>query len=305
MGSTPIWTVAFVLFAASVFGCATVDKTTRKIARDLNPALESLKIRMALLPLVDKTSLKPDTLKAAFQNPLSLAIRRKCTAVLLETGNDLLALGGTGKLPRTASGRLDAYLLSEAGRHRGFNAIASIRLESIGVRVKERGILWFKGERHMLQIHADAEIFDTLTGTKVLSRDFYFDTQINDVLREQIQSQKNLELPQIRKGLIQIAEEMGDAICEAVDDLPWRGYVTAVKENTLSLSAGKRVGLRMGGVLTVFAQGRIVEGIDGQRFILPGKPKGQIKIVSLQPNGAEAEILSGGPFYENDFVGIE
>ncbi len=295
----------FLFLAASLFGCTTVEKTTRLIARDLNPTLGALKIRMALLPLMDRTGLKSDGLKSAFEKPVQSAIRHHCGAVLLETGTDLLGFDDADALFRSPSGRLDAYRLCEAGRRHGFNAIASIGIESIGVRVIERGILWFKGERHMLQIHGDAEIFDTRTGTKALSRDFYFETQVDESFQMQPGSPAHLELPQIRKGLLQIAGEMGDAICEALNDLPWQGYVTAVKGNTLFLSAGKRTGVKPGMVLTVFEQGRIIEGIDGQKFIIPGEPKGEVKIVSSASNTAEAEILSGGSVKEGDFVGFE
>ncbi len=56
------------LLALSLCGCATVDKTTRKIARDLNPAKGSLKIRMALLPIADKASLETGVLKPDSKN---------------------------------------------------------------------------------------------------------------------------------------------------------------------------------------------------------------------------------------------
>jgi hypothetical protein len=294
-----------VLFIIGIFGCSTVDKTTRKIARDLSPTSGSLKLRMALLPLANKTALKTETLETAFQKPLSLAIRRKCSAVLLETETGFLGFGKMEPLHRKESGQIDAFLLSETGRRQGFNGIAAIRIESVGARVEQRGILWFKGDRHLLQVHADAEVFETLTGTKALSQDFYFETQVDEVIYEQVRSGKETEVPQIRRGLLQIAEEMAGAVCEAVDGLPWRGYVVSVREDTIFISSGKREGLKIGMVLTVFEQGPVVQGIGGQRFILPGKPVGQVKITALDSDTSEARVVSGGPFGEGNSVGID
>jgi len=304
-GLSGITGILLILFVVGFFGCSTVDKTTRKIARDLSTSSGPLKIRMALLPLTNKTVLNGEALETAFQKPLSSAILRKCSAVLLETGKDLLGSDKTLAAPRKASEPIDVFSLSEAGRRQGFNAIASISIESIGTRIEERGILWLKGDRYLLQAHADAEVFDTFTGTKILSKDFYFETQVDEVTYEQIRSVKSAEAPPIRQALLQIAEEMSGAICEAVDDLPWRGYVASVKEDTVFLSSGKREGLKIGTLLTVFERGPIVQGIGGQRFIFPGKPVGQIKIMNLDSNTSTARIISGGPFVEGNSVGID
>jgi len=287
------------LFLAGPLGCTTMDKTARKIARDLNPTSGSMKIRMALLPLDNKTSLKPEFLETAFQKPFSLNLRRKCTDLLTESETLLPRPLTTGDVDP-----MDPFLLSEAGRRRGFNAVAAIRLESFGVRVEQRGILWFKGDRHLLQAHADAEIWDTVTGTKALSQDFYVETPVDEALYLQIRSGKDLEVPPLQKALSKIAEEAAAAVCESVDSLPWRGFILSAGEDTVSLSSGKRAGLQMGAVLAVFGKGSLLQGAGGRRYLLPGKVIGEIRITAVGTDTAEARILSGGPFSEGDSVGF-
>ena len=303
-GSTGIAAVLSLFFLSGFLGCTTLGKTTRKIARDLNPRSATLRIRLALLPIENRTGLEPKILKTQFKKPLSVAIRRNCSAVLLESGTPLFGPDNTLSAFRTANGALNAYLLSKAGRRRGFNAVAAVHVESIKARMDRRGILWFKGSRPLLQAHADAEVFDTLTATKIVSKDFYFETAIDKILYDKIRSGKNFTAPQVRKALQQTAEEMGEAIGEALNDLPWRGYVTRVQGDTVRLSSGKRVGLKTGMVLTVFDPGTVIQGIEGQRFILPGKPKGRIQITAVHPDTAEAVVVSGGPFAAGSAVGI-
>ncbi len=233
------------------------------------------------------------------------ALRRKCSSVVLDTGIHLSGSEKTQAPSAAPTGPPDAFALSETGRHHGFNAFAVVGLQSLGARMEQRGILWFKGDRHLLQAHADAEVYDTLTGSKALSRDFYFETQVDEATYQQIQTGKGAQLPQIRSALLKIAEEMAGAICEAVDALSWRGFIVSVNEDVVFLSSGKRTGLKDHTVLTVFDQGQIVQGTGGQRFILPGKSKGRIQVVALQPNACEAKVLSGGPFVKGDFVEVE
>jgi hypothetical protein len=46
-------------------------------------------------------------------------------------------------------------------------------------------------------------------------------------------------------------------------------------------------------VLDVFDSGRIIEGVGGGRFLVPGAIIGEIEVASASPGRIEARILSG------------
>ena len=114
--------------------------------------------------------------------------------------------------------------------------------------------------------------------------------------------QKDYDLAQLNEAYDQILIDMGDRICEVVGIQNWHGYVTAIEGDKIFLSGGSRVGLKPGHKLEVFDGGRILEGIDGQRFISPGYKTAEIKIVEISDNQAEAVKVSGRGLKEGSIV---
>ena len=68
------------------------------------------------------------------------------------------------------------------------------------------------------------------------------------------------------------------------------------------LSSGKETGIKPGDVLQVFADKGIIEGINDQKFFLPGLKSGEIKITATFPGRSEAVIISGENITVNSTV---
>ena len=98
-----------------------------------------------------------------------------------------------------------------------------------------------------------------------------------------------------RYVLSDMLAEIGADICDALLDQPWSGFVTAVDGEKIVISAGSRAGLKSGVRLNVFDSTRTIEGVDGQRFFLPGSILRQIEIVAVAEDRSEARQIGGGP----------
>ena len=91
----------------------------------------------------------------------------------------------------------------------------------------------------------------------------------------------------------EIASNMGEAICEALDDHPWRGFVTSVSDDKIIISSGKTAGLKPGDILEVYRTDDVYQGARGQRFFIPGIKTGEVKITIVSPDKSIAEVVSG------------
>ena len=52
----------------------------------------------------------------------------------------------------------------------------------------------------------------------------------------------------------------------------------------------------------VHACDRILEGMEGERFFLPGEPYAEIKVTTVFPEWSEAVILKGGPISATSYL---
>ncbi|OGP61463.1 MAG: hypothetical protein A2V65_06040 [Deltaproteobacteria bacterium RBG_13_49_15] len=280
-----------LLFIFVFLSCSSFQKTTRKIGQDLTGS--DIEKRFLILPFENKTLLEKEKHQDFFQQQFIDQMKKKCPNTIIETTEGGLKHPDI-PLPPSASGR-DFFSLSAFARQVGYNAVAIGRFVDVSATIEKRGVLWFKGDRYLLKAHIEALVIDTETGAKILDEDFFHEVEIDENEFNLIRSGKGADLPQIKLTLLTISAEMGKMICEAVDILPWFGYVTSIQHDKLILSSGKKVGLKAGTVMDAFEKGKLVEGSGGQQFILPGRKIGQVKVLTVYPDRSEAVVVSGGP----------
>jgi hypothetical protein len=117
--------------------------------------------------------------------------------------------------------------------------------------------------------------------------------EIDEIDYAEIKKTNAKNFPKLNEAYDKIVVDMGERICEAVGQENWAGFVTAVDGEKFIISAGGLVGLKRGNVLEVFDSGRILEGIDGQRFYSPGYKTAELEIVAISDNQAEAVKING------------
>jgi len=237
----------------------------------------------------------PPALQALFQERLEAQLDRECRRVALvgpAAANYPVVLD---QVPRDLFGRLDSRTLTAMARQLGFNVYVTGSILDAGVRNEARGVLWYRDTEGRLRVSVLAEVFDAASGTMVLNRAFVEDLEVDELAPGAGGSLRDTDLPAARKALSLIAEQMGEAVCEALAELPWRAFVLAVDGDRLTLSAGSAGGLQPGHVLNVYSS-QTLQGMNDQPYYLAGPRVGRIQVVSVEAQRSVAQVLEGSGF---------
>lgn len=189
--------------------------------------------------------------------------------------------------PRRVDGQIDALGLARRGRQQGFNAVATGGLVDVDGYREERGILWFKERESFIKLLVKMEVYDTRTGSKFVDRLLSREINTEELGTPPAGGSTDIGNPVLLEAVRDMTEELAEEICEALEDRPWVGYVTAVSGDRVTLSSGSAQGLEAGEILNVFDSTTTIEGNAGERFFQIGPKSGEIKITSVTPDRAE------------------
>ena len=269
----------------------TVTKTTQKIRRNIRFSDDDLQRIAAVIGFENKSLYRAKDFTSLFRKGIPEYLNNECddvTAANPDTDNDI---EGFQQLPMLENGEVDNFALALIGRQLGLNAIVTGSLDDIGILDELRGMIW-KDTHHLIQILASIEVYDTESGSKILDESFSRKVEIEELDYELMRSQGKMILPDLNETLKDLLAEIGEAICWAIEDQPWNGFVVAVEEDTVTLSAGSVAGLAPGDEFDVFDTSRVLQGVSGQRFFVHGQKIGEIKITEVESDKARAVMIT-------------
>lgn len=301
VGCVLFWTV----FCLMIAGCAKfspIRQATKEYVDSLSSSSGShLSKKVAMVRFENKTMLKITGSEEKFLNYLSNTMQKECSEVLLLKPGETAYPKELTDLAIQPSGEIDNLYLAETGRQFGLNAIITGAIINISDDREKHGMLWFKNTRIYIRVQIEAAVYDTVTGAKLLDNTFDHRVELDDLdvdfLDEyefKLSKLDNKTMDKIlSESFEEISSEMGEAVCEALEDNPWRGFVISVDNNKIVLSSGKAIGLKAGDTLEVYNASNIYQGAQDQRFFVPGKKTGEIKITSVSADMSIAELVSG------------
>jgi len=301
-GCLGLGTVKDKTVAAYKATAQATQKTARKIGKlaTLDFSSDKLK-RKAGLAVIKENPALPGV-GTALQNGLAGALGQGCDRMLLVKPGDSGFPDYLAAQPRRPDGRVANFELAKAGKQEGFNALITLAVTGMRINQEQRGLLWMRDQAHFVEIVVDVEVVDTETAAKLLDETMVREISI-DVLEEEgplppLEGYRK----EIEAKLAEMGVEMADQICEMISGRPWGAFVTGLTGERLMLSAGAMSGLVLNQVLDVMDSGNVVEGKQGERFFVPGKKTGQIKIVAVYPDRAEAVSLAGEVIWAGNVV---
>ncbi len=271
----------------------TVTRTTRNISRKIVLSDEDLKRKVGIFNFENNTLQKTQNFQEIFHKGLPEYLNDQCPGIILLNPASGGLLNALKEPPKLKSGLIDGYALAILGRQLGLNAVVTGSLEDIRVIGELQGVLWTKDTQHLVLIFIRVGVFDTRTGTKILDNTFDRRIEIDDLEYRLIQESEEIKLPVLNETLNRLLTDVGDSICDAIRDQPWDGYITKIDGDRYVIPSGIEVGLESGDILEVFDSSRIMEGIGGQRFFIPGLKIGEIEIVAITEDRLEAKLVSG------------
>ncbi|MGD9083146.1 MAG: hypothetical protein PVH55_03895 [Desulfobacterales bacterium] len=282
-----------ILFTTGCSPYTNVKKKTKRIIRDYKAPDEDLKKRVGIAFFKNKTLFVGKGLEEDFMKDLVETIKTSCRDVLVLEPYDPDYPDYLENLPRQASGLIDNFDLAKAGRYLGLNAVVTGALIDIRNHKKTRGILWFKTVHDFVQVQVMTEVYDTLTGAKLVDKSYMHEIQLEEVFYDSIDQTSEISTYTINDALKSIAADMGEQICEAVVLQPWKGYITSTFSEKVVISSGEKVGIAPGDIFDVYDCNGVFKGIEKHRFFIPGLKAGEIKITAVYPDHAEGVLFSG------------
>jgi hypothetical protein len=309
-GRLPVYirffTIALILITVffTFIGCSTtqsvvekttkgVTRTTRDISRKIILSDEDLKRKVGMFNFENNTLHQTRNFQEIFHKGLPEYLNDQCPGIILMNP----AVGGLSsdlkEPPKLETGLVDGYALTILGRQLGLNAIVTGSLEDIRVIDELQGILWTKDTHHIVLVFIRVEVIDTRTATKILDNTFERRIEIDDLEFRMIQDSEQINLPDLNETLNRLLTDIGDSICDAIRDQPWDGYITKIDDDMYVIPSGTDVGLETGDILEVFDGSRIMKGVGGQRFFIPGLKIGEIEIVAITREELKAKLVSG------------
>ena len=285
----------FLLIVTPLFwGCSTVSKTTKKITGGSTGRGDKQKKKVAIAIFENKTFFDTPTFNRVYHQALSTRLAKECSENLYIKPSDTTYPGSIAKLPRQKSGDIDSFALAKLGRKLGINTIVTGSFVSIKTSEKMKGfIIWFKEAHPMVKLNVSTAVYDIETGALLFDERFEREVEVDENLQESIRKKEAKNSTVITEALKKLTEPISEKICDEISDQPWKGFITAISANKVILSSGKETGIKPGDILQVFDSGDTIEGINDQKFFLPGLKTGKIKITATFPGRSEAVIISG------------
>ncbi|MGD9972618.1 MAG: hypothetical protein AB7S77_06120 [Desulfatirhabdiaceae bacterium] len=283
-----------ILVAIFLSGCGLyrgLARTTEKIGESITGSDGSLRKKIGITLLNNQAANVTGPLAGQIQTDIHAKLKAVCPDVIW-IGPDEPDYPAFIRSPAlSASGNFDNVALARAARKNGYQAIFQLSLLNIDVHQYDKGILWFKKTHQTGRLLWSVAIYDSETSAKLLNQSYPYDfnTDSNDIeaIRQSRLDEVSGLTDAIDRSLVIVSKE----ICKTLKTTPWKGFITQVTDNVITLSSGAGAGLKAGQELMAYAPGEAISGTAGQSYLLQGKKTGKIRITRVMEDQAEAESM--------------
>ncbi len=279
---------------------AVKEKAKPKTEAGGKVAPGSLRKSMGLAVFENRTVYTLIDFQETLRDYLTGAFQRNCSGLIILKDNDENYPSGFEKIPRLSYGGIDSFKLCETGRKLGLTAIMTGSITDIKTSEESRGFLLWKNSYPAVSLTVHVDVLDTETGTKLLDESFTHKKHSDDIEMESIKSGK-IEPAFLKEAFGHIAGEAGKKVCDIMKRGSWKGYVSSVSGDKITISSGNNTGVAQGKAFEVFGNSLIV-GMQGHRFLVPGPKTGEVNITGVFGDSAEALIVSGDSIREGNTV---
>jgi hypothetical protein len=170
---------------------------------------------------------------------------------------------------------------------------------------RKRGIWPIRFMRHEVEVSLLINAFDVIDGTLFLTHLEARKIKISGDDLEVEGNPQKIDEEKLEKVLSRIVEDQAETISEGLKERPWRGKVVSADGETITINAGKDVGLTNDVVFEVFEMGEAIRSASGRNFYLLGQNVGEIKTVNVMETRASAVPLSGEQFRAGQIIRIK
>jgi hypothetical protein len=246
--------------------------------------------KIVLMGLEQAPLAQPGDFATHFQNTIGAFLRKQCRIGLIDPG----LAERLKSPPRLPSGQIDGFALALLGRQEGVNFFVFGSLADVQFREEKTGFWLWKDTRYAIRVVVRFEAVDSASGSKALDESLWEEVTLDELTYQQMQQAGPVRLADIQPAISKLFNKAGYRACEALGSQPWRGFVTDADAERFTISTGSSCGLSTDRELAVFAMGAVIEGKGNSRFIEPGEPSGEARVVTVTEDRSEAVCVSAG-----------
>jgi len=298
--------VGLIIFTLAVaVGCGsftTLTESSKRILADHRRPDNHMRRKVGVAVFGHRAFPMDYSTEESIQKSIADGMMSECPDTILVTPTETAYSAILVSLPRHASGRINSFRLAQLSRQLGVNAVVTGASVDIHEEIEETGILWFRGTRHYARLNVSVDVYDTSTAAKLLGENYVRRIEVDAAGLDRIRARDYGAIGDLPAVLLDVADHAAAEICEAVRLQPWKAYVISVEGGRASLSSGRAAGLKVGDVLDVYNSQDTLEGIDDQRFYLPGPKVAEIRVTAVSSHQAQAAQISGESIAEGSLV---
>jgi hypothetical protein len=203
--------------------------------------------------------------------------------------------------------KLKVSQLIREGRKLGVSALVVGRVTKMVFRQRGDDVGLLRQKQSLAAVDVEVKIFDVQGGREIMAAAKAGESSASSNM---IFDESNTESVEFRTELLRLATRNAVAtlvpdVVRAIEKMTWEGRIAKIANGKIYVNAGKGSGLVAGDILKVFSQGEDI--YDPSTGALLGRAQGQLKgtvevVDFIGPDGAAADIHTGGNFQENDLV---
>lgn len=225
-----------------------------------------------------------------FFKTLVEAIRNEDSRSLLVSPGDAGYPDFMAKLSNPSSSPINAVALTEAGKQAGYQGLVTAAVTDIRVHTRKTGLLWFRDTRYFIHFSVTVDLYDPYTAAKIVSKVIEASTKISENDYGVFKRDEASSIEDLNDEIEDVAEDLGEIVGEALKAQKWKTAVVKVQQGRVFVPSGRQTGVREGDRLLLFEGRRRLEGQQGEKFIAPGYELGEIRIVAVSDQMAEATV---------------
>lgn len=264
--------IAVLGFAGFFSGCSTVHfyaSSQEELARELMGPSGNLKKQVIMAGFQNISGVRDLDLNKLVSAPVKAYVGQECKRIIIQNSPRIEYLIAEHFGPSTGISRnLEAMAQARAT---GAYAVVTGSLWKVAQEKKKQGIYGFRDTASVIKVGIDLWVYDPLTGAKLADARIFSEFAPNQ--------DADIGAMDWRGPVFaEFVEQIGKEVCKALEKAPWRGFVTSANNNTLTIASGKETGILAGMLLWVYADGQIVDGVNGEQFMVPGKKIAKAKV---------------------------
>lgn len=256
--------------------------------------------RIAVMDFVDKTDYGKGRLGISASDMLVGELQRSEQFVVVAYSgmDEALKIQALGQ-----SGAVDSSTAVEAGRLIGASAFINGSISEFGVKKGGLGVPGILATKKLTaRAVVDIQLIDATSGSVLMSEtaEGVAETKATKILN--IGSDGSYDETLAGKALRAAITTLVQKVTVEMGEVPWQGFVLDVTEEAIWISGGKDMGLQPGQRLKTMTASKTVRAPNGRAYSIPGKEKGQLKIIQVLEDISQAALVAGDAPKKSDRI---